>query len=124
MPRETSRGRKIADLIQRELAVLIQREVKDPRIGMVTVNEATVSRDLAFADVYFTVLPAEDIEGVEQVLNQASGFLRSQLSKTLNTRTTPRLRFHYDSTIENGVRIGKAIDDALAEDKVRHQGEE
>ena len=124
MPRESSRGRKIGDLIQRELAVLIQREVKDPRIGMVTVNEATVSRDLAFADVYFTVLPAENVEVVEQVLNQASGFLRTQLSKTLNTRTTPRLRFHYDSTIENGVRISKAIDDALADDGNRHQGQE
>ena len=96
MPRESSRGRKIGDLIQRELAVLIQREVKDPRIGMVTINEATVSRDLAFADVYFTVLPAENVEVVEEVLNQAGGFLRTQLSKSLNTRTTPRLRFHYE----------------------------
>ena len=91
MPREFSRGRKIADLIQRELALLIQREVKDPRIGMVTINEATVSRDLAYSDVYFTVLPSDDTEQVEKVLNQASGFLRSQLAKILNTRTTPKL---------------------------------
>jgi len=99
MPREFSRGRKVADLIQRELAILIQREVKDPRIGMVTVNEASVSRDLAFADIYFTVLPAENTGEVEEILNQAGGFLRSELAKTLNTRTTPRLRFHYDATI-------------------------
>jgi ribosome-binding factor A len=124
MPRETSRGRKIADLIQRELAVLIQREIKDPRIGMVTINEATVSRDLAFADVYFTVLPAENTESVEEVLNQASGFLRTHLSKSLKTRTTPKLRFHYDSTIENGVRISKAIDDAIADDTSRGQDQE
>ena len=117
MPRETSRGRKIGDLIQRELAVLIQREIKDPRIGMVTINEATVSRDLAFSDVYFTVLPSENAEIVEEVLNQASGFLRSQLAKILSTRTTPRLRFHYDSSIETGARMNKAIDKALAEDK-------
>lgn len=120
MPREFSRGQKVADLIQRELAVLIQREVKDPRIGMVTINEATVSRDLAFSDVYFTVLGAEDTEAVEEVLNHASGFLRSQLAKVLNTRTTPRLRFHYDATIETGARISQAIDEAIAEDERRN----
>ena len=117
MPREFSRGRKVADLIQRELAILIQREVKDPRIGMVTVNEASVSRDLAIADVYFTVLPAENTDEVEEILNQAGGFLRSELAKILNTRTTPRLRFHYDATIENGTRLSKAIDAARARDR-------
>jgi ribosome-binding factor A len=117
MPREFSRGRKVADLIQRELAILIQREVKDPRIGMVTVNEASVSRDLAYADVYFTVLPAENTAEVEEILNQAGGFLRSELAKILNTRTTPRLRFHYDPTIENGARLSKAIDAARARDR-------
>lgn len=117
MPREFSRGRKVADLIQRELAILIQREVKDPRIGMVTVNEASVSRDLAFADIYFTVLPAENTGEVEEILNQAGGFLRSELAKTLNTRTTPRLRFHYDATIENGARLSQAIEAARARDR-------
>ena len=117
MPREFSRGRKVADLIQRELAILIQREVKDPRIGMVTVNEASVSRDLAFADIYFTVLPAENTGEVEEILNQAGGFLRSELAKILNTRTTPRLRFHYDATIENGARLSQAIDAARARDR-------
>lgn len=116
MPRESSRGRKVADLIQRELATLIQREVKDPRIGMVTISEAKVSRDLSFSDIYFTVLPSDNSEAVEEVLNQASGFLRSQLAKVLNTRTTPKLRFHYDNTIENGARLSKAIDEAIAED--------
>lgn len=116
MPREFSRGRKVADLIQRELAIMIQREVKDPRIGMVTVNEAKVSRDLAFADIYFTVLPAENTAEIEEVLNQAGGFLRSQLAKILNTRTTPRLRFHYDHTIENGARLNQAINEARARD--------
>ena len=117
MPREFSRGRKVADLIQRELAILIQREVKDPRIGMVTVNEASVSRDLAFADIYFTVLPAENTGEVEEILNQAGGFLRSELAKILNTRITPRLRFHYDATIENGARLSQAIDAARARDR-------
>ena len=117
MPKESSRGRKIGDLIQREVAVLVQREIKDPRIGMVTINEATVSRDLAFSDIYFTVLPAENTEVVEEVLNEASGFLRSQLAKVLSTRTTPKLRFHYDSTIESGARMNKAINKALSQDE-------
>ena len=117
MPKESSRGRKIGDLIQREVAVLVQREIKDPRIGMVTINEATVSRDLAFSDIYFTVLPSENTKIVEEVLNEASGFLRSQLSKVLSTRTTPKLRFHYDNTIESGARMNKAINKALSQDE-------
>ena len=117
MPKETSRGRKIGDLIQREIAVLVQREIKDPRIGMVTINEATVSRDLAFSDIYFTVLPSENTAIVEEVLNEASGFLRSQLAKVLSTRTTPKLRFHYDDTIESGARMNKAINKALLQDE-------
>lgn len=124
MPRESSRGRKIADLIQRELAVLIQREIKDPRIGMITINEATVSRDLAYSDVYFTVLPADDVKAVEEILNQASGFLRTQLARILSTRTTPRLRFHYDHSIDDGARLEKAIASALAEDQKLHQKDE
>jgi len=117
MPKESSRGRKIGDLIQREVAVLVQREIKDPRIGMVTINEATVSRDLAFSDIYFTVMPSENTETVEEVLNEASGFLRSQLAKVLSTRTTPKLRFHYDNTIESGARMNRAINKALLEDE-------
>lgn len=122
MPREFSRGRRIGDLIQRELAILIQREIKDPRLGMITINDAKVSRDLAFADVHFTMFPEENAKAAEEVLNNAGGFLRSQLAKIMSTRTTPKLRFHYDNTIVNGARISKAIDDAIADD-VRRRGE-
>ncbi len=96
--------------------MLIQREVRDPRIGMVTLNEAKVSRDLAFSDIYFTVLGAEDTKAVEEELNKAAGFFRSQLAKVLSIRTTPRLRFHYDNTLETGARISQAIDSAIQED--------
>ena len=88
MPREFSRGQRVGDLIQKELALLIQQEIKDPRLGMVTITEAKVSRDLAFADVYFTMLPEENSELGVEVLTQASGFLRSQLAKILSTRDT------------------------------------
>ena len=116
MPREFSRGRKVGDLIHRELASLIQREVKDPRIGMVTISEANVTRDLALAEIYFTVLPADDVKRTEEALNEAAGFLRSQLASLLNVRTTPKLRFRYDATIEDGDRISRAIDNAIARD--------
>lgn len=120
MPKEFSRGRRIADQIQKELAGLIQRELKDPRVGMVTINEVKVSRDLAFADVYFTMFSEDGAgEGVE-ALDGASGFLRSALSKVLKIRTTPKLRFHYDKSINEGARISRVIDDAIADDQKRH----
>lgn len=120
MPKEFSRGRRVADHIQRELATLIQREIKDPRIGMVTISDVKVSRDLAYADVYFTLIstdmsPTNRVES-EEVLNSAAGFLRSLLAKSLSTRITPRLRFHFDVTIENGARMDQAIHAARARD--------
>lgn len=117
---EFSRGKKIADLIRREISVLLQREIEDPRLGMVTVNEATVSRDLAFSDVYFTVLDNDNAMEVEEILNRAGGFLRSHLAKVLGTRTTPKLRFHYDSTMENSARLNELIDAAIAGDAGNH----
>ena len=80
MPREFSRVKRVGDLIQKELANLIHTDLKDPRVGMVTINEANVSRDLAYADIYFTVLPDHENEAVEALLNQAGGFLRFQLA--------------------------------------------
>jgi ribosome-binding factor A len=124
MPREFSRGQRVGDLIQKELALLIQQEIKDPRLGMVTITEAKVSRDLAFSDVYFTMLPEENSELGVEVLTQASGFLRSQLAKILSTRTTPKLRFHYDNTIADGARMNQAINEALRKDAEQHREDE
>ena len=130
MPREFSRGRRIADHIQKELAVLIQQEIQDPRVGLVTINEVKVSRDLAFADVYFTSFASDvfsrnvsaeqapdDGSNCTEVLEHAAGFLRSRLSKTLSTRTTPKLRFHYDHTIEQGAKMTQVIKQAIESDE-------
>lgn len=119
MPKEHSRGQRVADLIQRELAHLIQRELRDPRVGMVTVNEVKASRDLAFADVYITLLGEDSTEYREEaltVLNSAQGFLRSQLARILKVRTTPKLRFHYDNSVANGQYMSKLIDEAIQKD--------
>ena len=109
MQRENGREKKVAELIQKEVAGLLQRELRDPRLGMVTVNEVTVSRDYAFSDIYFTVLPEDSFEKAELLLNEASGFFRSKLAKKLSMRTTPKLRFHYDSSLGEGARISSLI---------------
>ena len=119
MPREHSRGQRISDLVQRELSLIIQKEMRDPRVGMVTINEVKVSRDLSYANVYVTFMGLEDDAVVESLdaLNHAGGYLRSQLSATLNTRTTPKLRFFYDETVVGGREISNLIDQALKKDE-------
>lgn len=118
-PQGFNRTDRIADQIQREVSRLLQFQLKDPRVGLVTVQDVNVSRDLAFADVYFTLL-GEDISAAsdaEKVLNHAAGFLRSSLAQVLNTRTTPRLRFHYDPTPEKAAALSQLIESARAEDR-------
>ena len=109
MQRENGREKKVAELIQKEVAKLVQRELRDPRLGMVTINEVRVSRDYAFSDIYFTVLPEDSSKNAELLLNEASGFFRSKLAKKLSMRTTPKLRFRYDSSLEEGARISSLI---------------
>jgi ribosome-binding factor A len=123
----SQRLQRVADQVQRELAMIIQREVKDPRLGMISVTGVEVSRDLAYADVYVTALvgASDDLvndsrekqAATENVLNHASGFLRSQLAKELSIRTTPKLRFHYDESISRGRYMSTLIDDAIDSDR-------
>ena len=118
-PQGFNRTDRIADQIQRELSRLLQFERKDPRVNLATIQDVTVSRDLSFADVYFTLLGKGEEEGAEaeEVLVKASGFLRSSLAQSLNTRTTPKLRFHYDMTPERAAHLSQLIDEARAEDR-------
>ncbi len=104
MPREFSRIDRIGDQMQRELAQLIQREVKDPRVGLVTVNAVKVSRDLGYADVYVSLLSTEElteqspeVKASLAVLDKASGFLRGQVGRAMKLRVVPQLRFHFDT---------------------------
>jgi len=117
-PQGFNRTDRIADQMQRELSRLLQFEMKDPRVHLATVQDVRVSRDLSFADVYFTLLGQDAEQGVvaEEVLQHAAGFFRSELAKTLNTRTTPKLRFHYDHTLEHASRMSVLIDQARASD--------
>ena len=122
MPFESHRSTKVAGLIGRHLAELIQHELQDPRLGLVTISDVNVSNDLSFADVYFTVLPDEKSNMAELVLSGASGFLRKELSSRISLRTIPKLRFHYDQTSDTGARIANVIDKAIASDRANDDG--
>lgn len=123
MGANSSRLRRIGDQIQRDLSAIISQEVKDPRVGMVTINDVKVSSDLGYAEVYFTCM-AFGRDGVEvervlqqQLLNNAAGFIRSKLAKGLNMRVIPMLRFHYDAVIDTGSELSALIEKAVSEDK-------
>lgn len=121
--REFKRTDRVADQLQKELAVLIQREVKDPRLGMVTVSGVTVSRDLGYADVYVTLLGEQAPERVKenlQVLKRAGGFLRSQIARRVKLRHVPELRFHFDESVVRGQVLSSLIEDAVASDRERN----
>lgn len=104
------RTRKVADLIQRELSDLLRREVRDPRVGMVTLTSVDVSPDLSHAKVYFTLLNRDQIPDTLQGLQRAAGYLRSQLAHRMKMYTTPELRFVYDESVERGDHLSQLID--------------
>lgn len=118
----SQRTQRLADQIQRELASLIRLELKDPRLGIVTVSSVKVSPDMGYADIYVTVMghsldekPDESIK----VLNAAAGFLRGEVGRAIRTRVTPRLRFHYDEITARGNRMASLINEAVREDQER-----
>jgi ribosome-binding factor A len=113
MPRDFSRSSRIADQIQRDLSETIRAELKDPRVGMVTITAVEVSRDLSHARVFVTSLAgAQAMEESLGALRHAAGFLRSRLAHTLSSRTVPELQFVYDESVERGVRLSRLIDEA------------
>ena len=126
MPKDFSRTSRLGEQIQREVAQMIQFEMKNPNLGMVTLNSVKVAKDLGYADIYFTVMGAKGETDAEirantsKILNEAAGYLRSQLARILTTRVTPQLRFHYDETLERGHHLTGLIKQARAADDARH----
>ena len=117
------RDLRIADFIRDEVANIVQRQMRDPRVGLLSVNDVRVSKDLSFADIYVSSLDAttpEQRDELLKVLNKAAGFVRSELAKRHSMRTTPRPRFHYDELVESGPRLERLIEDAVREDERRH----
>ena len=116
------RLQRLADQIQRTLSVLIREEINDPRLtGFVTISGVKVSPDLGYADVYVTILEPSQDGGMNKeahqesinVLKNAAGFLRTELSHTMKTRTTPRLRFHYDEVTAHGNHMMNLVSQAM-----------
>jgi ribosome-binding factor A len=115
MPREFPRTRRVGEQIQRELAGVLHEELKDPRLGMISVSGVEVSRDLAHARVYISVLGGEEtVSETLKVLNKAAGFLRHQLGQRMRLRVIPQLRFLYDESLAEGARMDALIAAAVA----------
>jgi ribosome-binding factor A len=112
MPRPSGRSQKVGDQIQRELSDIIHRELRDPRVGLITLTGVDVSPDCAYATVYFTCLEADHVAAAKVGLDRATGFLRSQLGKRIKIWTTPELKFVYDESVERGDRLSRLIDSA------------
>ena len=106
--------------MQRELSEIIRTELKDPRVGMITVTDVEVTPDVAYAKVFFTLIgDAARIEETTAALTHAAGFLRSELAHRMKLRIVPQLLFKYDASVERGARLSQLIDAAVAEDVKR-----
>ena len=122
MPKDFSRSRRVGEQIQRELALLLQREVRDPRLSQVTIAAVKVTRDMSQATVYFTVLgDKQDIPPIQQALEKASAFLRHALGEQIVMRSLPHLKFVYDDSISRGAELSSLIDEAIAADRKKHR---
>ncbi|MGL4409210.1 30S ribosome-binding factor RbfA [Zoogloea sp.] len=118
MPKEFSRGQRVAEQIRRELAELIRLELKDPRVRFVTLTDVEITPDYAHAKVFFTCLTGtEGLEEIQRGLRRASSFLRRELGRRVRIHTLPELHFHYDPSVETGNRISALIDKAVAADR-------
>jgi ribosome-binding factor A len=118
MHKTTNRPQRIAELLKRELAMLIPQTVRDPHVGLVTLTYADVAPDMSHAKIYFTLIgDAAKVKETERALNHAAGFLRHELRGRVILRSIPQLRFVYDESIERGSRLTSLIDRAIAEDK-------
>ena len=123
MAKDYSRTQRVGDQMQRELAQLIPREVRDPRLGFITITAVEVSCDLGHAKVYITLMGEADAPRIAlnlEILNDAAGYLRMLLGKLMKLRSVPQLHFHYDESVSRGVHLSALIERAVAEDR-QHQ---
>ncbi|MCX7188144.1 MAG: 30S ribosome-binding factor RbfA [Candidatus Nitrotoga sp.] len=117
MPKGYARIDRIAEQVQRELAQLLRLDVKDPRVRMITITGVEVNRDYSHAKVFYTSLDGAS-DAVQNGLEHASGYLRSQLAHSMKLRVLPQLHFMYDPSIERGAHLSQLIDQAIASDNI------
>lgn len=108
------RSDRVAEQVRRDLADLIQNELKDPRVGMISLTAVELTPDYAHAKVFFTTLNAEHLEEVERGLKRSAGFLRRELGRRIHIHTLPELHFIYDNSLERGASMSLLIDKASA----------
>jgi ribosome-binding factor A len=116
------RSRRIGEQIQRQLSELIRREVKDPRLGPITLTDVQVASDLAYAKVFYSVLGGtRNPELTQEILNSAAGLLRGRLGRSLGLRHSPELRFVADALVEEGARLSALIRNAVKSDEEKQK---
>lgn len=122
MAREFSRSRRVAQQIQKELAQIVSREVKANELGMITINEVDLSSDLSYAKVYFTILndDAENIKSAITRLNEQAPLLRSMMGSAMRLRIVPELKFYYDKSLSEGIRMTSLVNQAVRKDKANN----
>ncbi len=129
MPADFSRSRRVGELIQRELATLLTREVKDPRLSLISITAVDVTRDMGLAKVFYTIIDLDEEhfdehkKQVKEGLKKASGFLRYELGQRIKLRVVPSLDFRFDESVMRGVQLSHLIDTAIASDKTRNTSE-
>lgn len=116
-PRDFKRSERVAGQLRRDLAKLIQQEIKDPEVGFVSLSDVEVTRDLSHAKVFITVFEPEKAQESLKALRRASSFLRTRLAKELRLRHVPELHFEHDDSVEKGSHIDELISKALSSDK-------
>ena len=124
MPRQFYRSERVGGLLRRELAQLIQTEIKDPDIGFISLSDVEVSRDLAHAKVFITVFEEEKASPTIKALQHSAGFLRKRLGQQLRMRNIPELHFVHDASVETGQRMDQLIETAVSSDRGRVTDEE
>jgi ribosome-binding factor A len=124
MPREFGRSDRVSSQIQKELAFILQREIDDSRLGFVTINEVVLSKDLASAKIYFTVLNTDEQGKRDHVkwLNELASMIRHLLAKRMRLRHISELRFHYDDSFDTGMRVAELLNDANKPDENDESG--
>ena len=117
MPRDFKRSERVAGSLRRELAKIIQMEVKDPGVGFIGLSDVEVTRDLSHAKVFVTVFEHEKAVSSIKALNQAAGYLRKRLGQEMRIRSVPELHFHHDASVETGRQMDDLIETAVSSDR-------
>lgn len=119
MAKEFSRADRVAQQMRREVAVIMQKELKDPRVRFATVSDVRVSGDLMYAKIYVTFINNDEAsvkEGIK-VLNKAKGFFRSMIGKAMQLRAVPEITFYYDKSLDEGMKLSNLITKTISHDK-------